>query len=142
MDIFNRLRNKNMKVRELPKWGSYLRSEWESHFAGHLREYEKKAIHLNSSNGYLWHLFSYEKKEYFDETVAEDAFNNEPKSECYIFYQHWDYALLVEHAAKMNTSDLGDEVDVYVVDKHFQWTFVITHESGLCGPYFSRIEKN
>jgi len=38
-----------------------------------------------------------------------------------------------------NTDDLTDEtnIDMYIVDKQFRWTFVITHETGWCGPYFS-----
>ncbi|MEH7236714.1 DUF4275 family protein [Bacillus sp. JJ1562] len=142
MDIFNRLIDKKMSVLELPKWGAYLRSEWESHFAGHLSDQEKRTIYLNSNNGYLWHLFSYEKKKCFDGEAAEEAFNDESKNECYIFYQRWDYAVLVKNASKLHVSDFGDETDIYVVDKDFRWTFVITHETGLCGPYFSRNEKH
>ena len=26
--------------------------------------------------------------------------------------------------------------DVYIVAKDFSWTYVRTHEIGLCGPYF------
>ncbi|MCC3356047.1 DUF4275 family protein [Bacillus sp. REN16] len=141
MDFFNRLKKKKMRVLELPKWGAYLRGEWESHFAAHLNDAEKRIIHLNSSNGYLWHLFSYEKKKCFDGDDAEEAFNLEQKNKCYIFYQHWDYALLVENASRLCASDLGDETDIYVVDKDFRWTFVITHETGWCGPYFSRKDK-
>jgi hypothetical protein len=28
--------------------------------------------------------------------------------------------------------------DIYVVDKKFNWTYVVTHETGWCGPYFNR----
>ncbi|WP_445491515.1 DUF4275 family protein [Niallia sp. 03133] len=141
MDLLEKLKNKNMKIVELPKWGAYLRKEWENNFAHHLNEKEKKSIYLIESgrvSGFLWHLFSYNKKDYFEGEKAEEAFHNERKNKCYIFYQHSDYALLLENASLFHKNDLMDETDIYVVDKEFRWTFVITHETGLCGPYFSR----
>lgn len=59
-----------MKVREIPKWGTYLRKQWEIHFANHLSREEKEMIHLYNDRyacGYLWHLFGYEKRGYVEE---------------------------------------------------------------------------
>ena len=56
----------------------------------------------------------------------------------YIFYQHSDYALIVKKANLFTADDLIDETDIYIVDKEFNWTYVKTHETGWCGPYFSR----
>lgn len=42
MDIVDKLKNKNIKVKEIPKWGAYLRKEWEKNFANHLNDKEKK----------------------------------------------------------------------------------------------------
>jgi len=67
---------------------------------------------------------------------AEKTFNNEHKSACYIFYQHNNDALILEAADALDANDLKDESDVYVVDKEFNWTYVNTHETGWCGPYF------
>ncbi|WLR42301.1 DUF4275 family protein [Bacillus carboniphilus] len=143
MDIVDKLRNKNIRVKEIPKWGTYLRQEWENNFASHLSNKEKEEIYLYDHSGfcgYLWHLFSYEKKECLQGIEAESAFNNEMKNKCYVFFQHSDYALLLENASRFNTDDLRNEtgLDVYVVDNHFRWTFVKTHEIDFCGPYFSR----
>ncbi|WP_053367972.1 DUF4275 family protein [Bacillus sp. FJAT-27245] len=143
MNIVEILKNKNIKVRELPKWGGYLRKEWETHFANHLSNEEKKAIYLFNQGGYcgyLWHVFSYKKKDCLEGEKAEVAFNDERKNECYIFFQDSDYALQLANASTLNTLDLLDETDndMYIVDKQFRWTFVMTHEIGLCGPYFSR----
>ncbi|WP_409276341.1 DUF4275 family protein [Neobacillus sp. SCS-31] len=143
MDIIDILKNKTIKVRELPKWGAYLRKEWETNFADHLSDEEKRAIYLFDHGGYcgyLWHLFSFKKKDCLEGEEAEEAFNNEPKNQCYIFYQNSDYALHLENAATLSTSDFFDEtdIDIYIVDKQFRWTFVITHETGWCGPYFSK----
>ncbi|WP_083443535.1 DUF4275 family protein [Ornithinibacillus contaminans] len=39
---------------------------------------------------------------------------------------------------KLNTYEFGEYSDVYVVDKGFNWTYVIPHEKGVYGPYFYR----
>lgn len=146
MDLVDKLKNKNIKVKEIPKWGTYLQKEWEKNFANHLSDKEKRKIYLFDNGGfggYLWHLFSYKKKDCLEGEKAEEAFNNEPKNKCYIFFQDSEYALLLENASMFNTDDLTDEtgIDMYIVDKQFRWTFVITHETGWCGPYFSRKGK-
>jgi hypothetical protein len=141
VDIVTLLKNKQVRVKEAPKWGVYLRKQWENHFANHITHDEKKAIYLydhDGASGYLWHLFSYEKKDCLKEEQAETAFTNEPKNACYVFYQHSNYALILENASMFSADDLLNEADVYVVDKDFNWTFVRTHETGMCGPYFSR----
>ena len=145
MEISQILKNKNIKITEIPKWGTYLRKQWENNFADHLKLEEKKSIYLFNEGGfcgYLWHLFSYEKKACLKEEQAEKAFNDETKNSCYVFYQHNDYALILENASKLQSNDLLNETDVYVVDKEFTWTYVRTHETGGCGPYFSRKNEN
>jgi len=46
VDIIALLKNKKVKVTEAPKWGVYLREQWECHFANHITHEEKKAIYL------------------------------------------------------------------------------------------------
>ena len=41
------------------------------------------------------------------------AFNRERKDSCYIFYQHSDYAVRINHAPKLTASDLEFEEDIY-----------------------------
>jgi hypothetical protein len=137
MEIVDTLKNKKVRVMEIPKWGAYLRKQWENNFANHISNKEKKSIYLNDACGFLWHLFSYEKKDCLTEEQAEKAFNNETKKYCYVFYQHLDYALILENASMFTADDLLNENDIYIVDKEFNWTFVKTHETE-CGPYFSR----
>jgi hypothetical protein len=63
-DLYGRLKIKKIKLTEIPKWGPYLRKQWESNFANHLSDKDKKSIYLFDTGGYcgyLWHLFSYEK---------------------------------------------------------------------------------
>ncbi|HHY25415.1 MAG TPA: DUF4275 family protein [Desulfitobacterium dehalogenans] len=143
MELVNVLKNKKVKVTEMPKRGAFLRKQWENNFANHLSDEEKKNIYLwNNSGfcGYLWHLFSYEKRDCLKGEEAEKAFNNENKGSCYIFWEHTDHALILENAYILDSEDLEDEYDIYVVDKEFNWTYVKTHETLLCGPYFGRKE--
>ncbi|MEN6327389.1 MAG: DUF4275 family protein [Syntrophomonas sp.] len=145
MEIANILKNKNIKITEIPKWGAYLRKQWDNNFVNHLSDEEKKLIYLYNTGGacgYLWHVFSYEKRDCIEGEQAEKAFNNEPKNTCYVFYQHSDYALILENASMFTANDLFHEIDVYVTDKEFNWTFVKTHETGWCGPYFSRKNRD
>lgn len=42
MELVDILKNKKVKVTEIPKWGAYLRQQWESKFANHI-SYEEKS---------------------------------------------------------------------------------------------------
>ena len=141
LDLVSSLRNKKVKVLEIPKWGGYLRKKWETEYANHLSDKEKQSIYLYDEDGacgYLWHIFSYERRDCLKEGQADMALNREPKKSCYVFYQHSDDALILEHAGGLTANDFVNEQDVYVVEKDFQWTYVKTHETGWCGPYFCR----
>lgn len=140
-ELFKILKSKKMRITEIDRWGTYLRKQWEHYFVGHLSNKEKNKIFLYDDRwacGYLWHVFSYKRRECLEGERAEQAFDLEQKGACYIFYQHSDYALLIEDARLLESSDLANEEDVYVVDKGFNWTFVNTHERGWLGPYFGR----
>jgi Domain of unknown function (DUF4275) len=140
-DLYDRLKAQNIKIIEMPKWGPYLRKKWEAQFAAHLSDEDKESIYLHDTGGscgYLWHLFSYKKKDCLKRDKAEAAFTIQSKNNCYVFYQHLDYALLLEKASMLHIDDLMDEQDIYIVDKGFNWTYIQTHETGYCGPYFSR----
>lgn len=144
IDLVSKLRMRKVKVIEIPKWGTYLRKQWEENFANHLSKNERKSIYLYNGDvlcGYLWHVFSYERKECLKEGQAEKAFHREKKQFCYIFYQHTNDALIVENASLLKADDFIKEEDIYVVDKGFTWTYVKTHEA-YCGPYFAYSNNN
>ncbi|MGS2778439.1 DUF4275 family protein [Robertmurraya sp. GLU-23] len=150
MDLYNTLKPKKMKVREIPNWGTYLRKEWEGNFVSHLSKAEKDSIYLydvkDGACGFLWHVFSYEKLRCLEKKQAEEAFNLVEKKSCYIFFQHSDHAYILENAQDLKASDLQfeediDEKDLYVVDTEFNWTYVITHEKEMLGPYFVKKER-
>lgn len=138
MNLYDLLSSRQVRLTEIPKWGNYLRGQWEYGFANHLSQEEKEAIFLHDANGacgYLWHLFSYEKTDCYTNNEAESAFDLVEKDSCYVFYQHSDYALIIEDASQLKANLFNNEEDIYIVDKQFHWTFVRTHESYL-GPYF------
>ncbi|HFJ9405333.1 TPA: DUF4275 family protein [Bacillus paranthracis] len=140
MEFLDVLRKKNMKVREFRNWGVYFRKCWEDNFANHLSDEEKEDIFLYGDKygcGYLWHIFSYEKKKCLEGKEAENTFHNEGKKECYIFYQHCDDVLLIKDASLLSMDDMY-KGDIYIVDREFTWTFVKTHEHRWCGPYFAK----
>ncbi len=144
LDLVSLLRMKKVSVIEIPKWGTYLRKQWEDNFVNHLSDTEKKSIYLYDEDGccgYLWHVFSYERRKYLKEEQADIAFNEQSKQSCYVFYQHTDDAFILENASSLTAEEFINEEDVYVVDKEFNWTYVKTHETGWCGPYFSRKDK-
>lgn len=129
-----------LKYKELPKWGKYLRGQWEEHFASHLSPKKKKEIYLRS---YLWHLCSYEETAFLSGEAAVAAFKKQPKGKCTVFFELHDDAYLIENAASMSASDLlqASCEDVYVMDWNGQWTFMKTHEKEF-GPYFIERKKN
>ncbi|KMT22226.1 DUF4275 family protein [Clostridium cylindrosporum] len=139
---------KNIKVIEIPKWGIYLRKQWEDSFADYLSDKEKEDIFLYNTDGccgYLWHLFSYNKRTCLQAEEANKAFNSIAKNSCYVFYQHSNDVLILDGAKVLSADNLICDLDfyksdIYVVDKQFNWTYVRTHETGL-GPYFSFKDK-
>ncbi|MEK5079982.1 DUF4275 family protein [Solibacillus sp. FSL W7-1436] len=138
-DLFKSLSRKNIKFTESLHWGRYFKKRWENAFAHHLYQEEKERIFLIGDryfSGYLWHLFSYKMIPHLSQNKAEEAFNSIKKTECYIFYEHLPEVFYVEHADSLKVEDLLEEEDLYIVDKNFTWTYVVTHEES-CGPYFT-----
>jgi hypothetical protein len=145
MDLYHKLKSKKILVNKTDDYGYHLRKKWEESFAQHLSPVEKKQIHLHSysgASGFLWHVFSYEKRKCDKEEQAELAFEKQYKDTCLIFFQHSDDVLLVEEAYDLKAKDLllsdGEYADLYVVDQEFSWTYVVTHERGWIGPFFCK----
>lgn len=145
MDFFHKLKSNKIQVSQTDDYGYSLRKKWEETFAAHLSPLEKKQIYLHSdsgASGFLWHVFSYEKRVCEKEEQAELAFDKQYKDMCLIFFQHTDEVWLVEGASDLKAKDLlladGEYADLYVVDREFKWTFVVTHEQGWIGPFFCR----
>ncbi|MFD0696345.1 DUF4275 family protein [Paenibacillus sp. GCM10027628] len=106
---------------------------WDRSFAKNISDETKSEIHYNQ---YKWHIFSFNKQECFEKEVARNAFNAMTKSELYVMYQNLpDIVFEYNNANDIVASDFDYELDIYLFDKNFTWTYVYTHES-MCGPYF------
>jgi len=134
LKLVPKLEAKSMSVAQVE--GSDLKREWEHVFAEGLNVDEKMDIYMEQ---YLWHIFSYAKKPCLSDEQAVDAFRNEPKMACYVFYQQHDLVLFIEDATHLMPEDVEGEQDIYIVDEHFKWSYVVTHESEL-GPYFVKAQ--
>jgi len=111
-----------------------LKSNWLTSFAAGIKTDD---IYIDA---FMWHIFSFERCPCIDGEEATNSFLSQNKSQCYIFFQHHDYAYYLENAATLTQNDLIDGIDfrssdLYVVSKRFNWTYVVTHESQ-CGPYY------
>lgn len=113
-----------MKVIEVQGWGTYLRKQWENHLVNYLGENEKKKIYLHDEGGACGHIYG------MCLLIR--------KGGCYVFYQHSNDVLIVENTAKLMIDDILEKTDIYIVDTDFRLTYVKTHETGYCGPYFSQ----
>ncbi|MGO4694232.1 DUF4275 family protein [Paenibacillus sp. 2TAB26] len=136
LKLIPKLEAKHMRVAQAELEGRDMKREWEDIFAEGLDAQEKTNIYMEQ---YLWHVFSYAKKSCLSDEQAVEAFRNEPKKACYVFYQQHDLVLLIEDAARLMPEDVEGEQDIYIVDEHFKWTYVVTHESEL-GPYFVKAQ--
>ena len=144
MKLIEILNRNNIKYREIESWGVYYRKKWKEVFAKDLSQKEQDEIYLEY---FLWHLFSYEKKEHLSIDNARNAFDNLKKGEIYIFYQHLDNLLIFEDGNTIKSKIFKNlssyiNADIYIVDKDFSWTYLLTHEEEYgFGPYFLSIEK-
>lgn len=116
-----------MNIIEIPKWGRYLRETWRKQFVSHLTKDQQDAIYLDS---FLWHLCSWKKVKCLEKDQAIQAFENEIKTKCTIFYQFTDEAYLIENAKNLTINDLQYQEnqmyygDIYIMDWDYQRTFM------------------
>ena len=114
-------------------------TKWLKVFAADIAQGDIEKYVISTGN-YIWHIFSWElldKKLYLSGDDAKIAYNQIDKTDA--FYIEW----FKDQCTKNITGDfhtasaLDDFVEVYVVGKDFEWTYIKTHES-ICGPYFMK----
>ena len=98
--------------------------------------------HVTSYGNLLWHLFTWGEVSCLQEEDAKRAFDELEYEEAIRFYD--GYANHIEKVCVINkvsakSVDKDKASDVYIVAKDFSWTYVRTHEEGVCGPYFCRL---
>jgi len=86
--------------------------------------------------GYDWHVFTFGYAQALTGKRAIDNYHSLSKSEAYVFKHTIEEPLCCftgcfpSYAAINHTLALFRELaDVYVVDRDFKWTFVVTHEN-------------
>jgi len=108
------------------------------------RELDKDFIeaHVISPGNYLWHIFSYEKAECLKEDEARAAFDALEYDKAIRFHDGYGGQITgVSETGKLTAKELDKDkkrgpYDIYIVAEDFSWTYVKTHETGWCGPYF------
>ncbi len=120
------------------KEAAAIKKMWEKCFIP--ANVDRNKIYLDS---YLWHIFSYKVREHKTREDAMHAFKRVRKDSIYIFYQFMDKGYLIEKASDLRNADLDDfingfeQMDIYIVDKEFRWTYARTHEEPDIGLFFA-----
>lgn len=97
------LQQQNIRTEHYLHYAPYFLQRWEHTFLP-LSDDEKARIFLHSdrySCGYLWHVFSYERRTHVKEAAANDAFFKQQKGRCYIFSQHINDVVIVHNGAAL-----------------------------------------
>jgi len=128
----------NKDIKQIGMSDDELMKKWLSAFG---KNVDKGLIeeHVTSYGNLLWHLFTWGEVPCLQGEEARKAFDDLQYEEAIRFYD--GYASHIEKvsaigkvSAKAVDKDRGS--DVYIVAKDFSWTYVRTHEIGICGPYF------
>lgn len=129
----NRLQDKNISFTLVPNKGNELEQKWEKAFAKDISQSQKRKMAFEQC---MWNVFSWGKIECLKEKQAIEAFDLQKKAGCYLICTSSEEAIHIPKATRLKAEDIihvGS--DRYIVDEHFTWTYVLTHEED-CGPYF------
>lgn len=132
--LYEDMYNRGIKFEKSDIKLSELKSMWDDKFTKGLSMKDKAEIYFDS---FMWHTFSYEKREAQKGSKARQAFNRVKKTKVYGFFQEGDEAFCISNAKLLRSSDLNHLNDVYIFDPDMKWTYIHTHELQ-CGPYFTR----
>ena len=116
-----------------------LRERWLDTFAADVSE-EDLGKYVLAGGSYLWHIFSFKLVPCLEGDEARKALEELPDTECYRFYKEYppqDHPR-IKAISISEVCSLPDDLDWYLVDKDFTWTYVHTHEED-CGPYFCKV---
>ena len=115
-------------------------NQWLRHFASSI---DKRDIESCVTDQYIWHIFSCEllnKDSFLEGDDARRAYNEADKSNCIFCDMFGPYGVSDTEKEEYSSSEKIDRsiTELYVVSKDYSWTYIKTHESGLCGPYFMK----
>ncbi|MDJ0333540.1 DUF4275 family protein [Planococcus sp. S3-L1] len=127
------LQDKNLSFTLVPNKGNVLEQKWEEAFAKGISQSQKRKIAFKQC---MWNVFSWRKIECLKEQQAIEAFDLQKKAGCYLICTSSEEAIHITKANRLKAKDITHVgSDLYIVDEHFTWTYVLTHEED-CGPYF------
>ena len=118
-----------------------LRERWLDTFAADVSE-EDLGKYVLAGGSYLWNIFSEKLVPCLEGDEAQKALAELPDTDCHRFYKEYppQDQPRIKAISMAEVSALPDDLDWYLVDKDFTWTYVHTHEED-CGPYFCRAPK-
>ena len=118
-----------------------LRERWLDTFAADVSE-EDLGKYVLACGSYLWNIFSEKLVPCLEGDEAQKALAELPDTDCHRFYKEYppQDQPRIKAISMAEVSSLPDDLDWYLVDKDFTWTYVHTHEED-CGPYFCRAPK-
>ena len=116
-----------------------LRERWLDTFAADVSE-ENLGKYVLAGGSYLWNIFSEKLVPCLEGNAACKALAELPDTECYRFYKEYppQDQPRIKAVSMEDVASLPDDLDWYLVDKDFTWTYVHTHEED-CGPYFCKL---
>ncbi|MBQ2876861.1 MAG: DUF4275 family protein [Clostridia bacterium] len=117
-------------------------NKWLSVFA---KDVDKRLIkkHVTSEGNFLWHIFTYGNVPCLEGDEARKAFDALDYTEAIKFTDGYSNRIKnkgIIGRLSAEEVDNAPEGDVYIVARDMSWTYVRTHEEGLCGPYFCIIK--
>ena len=125
-------------VETFPTSRKVIKERWLDAFAENISEADLGKYVLAKGN-YLWHIFSWKLTEHLEGEAATAAV---PEGECWLFYMEYP-PMGQAHTRTVTKADIPSlpaELDWYLVDKDFTWTYAHPHEASL-GPYFCKAEQ-
>ena len=117
--------------------------QWMALFAADIpREVVQRYVH--DTGNYIWHVFSFELKprdSFAEKEEAKRLFDAQDKRGA-SYYEPWPKN--GEHEPQYDSpsaDDLEELTECYVIAADKSWTYILTHEDGILGPYFYRLPK-
>lgn len=119
--------------------------KWKGAFARGVPK-EVIAQYVDAEGCLLWHVFTWGKAPCLEREAADKAFDKADKTGAFIAKERaWKGGgCNIEYSIEdcplgLKSADLAEESEVFVVGRNFQWTYVVTHETGCgLGPYFAQ----
>ena len=112
--------------------------KWLDNFAAEIPQ-ESIDRYVQEYGEYIWHVFSWElldEEQYSVGDAARKAYDDIDKNGAFCIEWFKDDNTKDVTKALNSSKALDELVEVYVVGKNFEWTYIKTHEGDSCGPYF------